>query len=126
MARGHKTGGRQRGSLNKRTLGRLELQQRHGFVGTALEDLRRCANIFLDLVAQEQAKGTAADSKLVAAYADSAARVLKEIAPYELPKLTAVRVCGDPENLIPFDIKNLSDDQLHTLIDRLSVMEKAQ
>ena len=88
--------------------------------------LRRYADIFLDLVAQEQAKGTAADCKLVMAYADSAARVLKEIAPYELPRLTAVRVGGDPGNLVPFDIKKLSDTQLYALIDRLSAMDKAQ
>jgi len=30
MARGYKTGGRQKGSLNKRTMARAELQSRHG------------------------------------------------------------------------------------------------
>jgi hypothetical protein len=80
----------------------------------------------MDLADEEQRKGEEANQRVIRENLDSAARVLREIAQYELPKLTAIRVGGDPDNAIPIDIKALSDDQLHTLIDRLSVMERAQ
>jgi hypothetical protein len=93
-------------------------------VSPALAQMQKCAARLLDLADEEQRKGELADQRLIKEYFDSAARILRELAQYEAPKLTAVRVGGDPENAIPIDIKALSDDQLYRLIDRLSVMEK--
>jgi hypothetical protein len=126
MARGYKTGGRQKGSLNKRTMARLELQDRCGIDANspALTQMRKCATKLLDLADEEQRKGEQADQRAIRDNLDSAARILKELAQYEAPKLTAVRVGGDPVNSLPLDIKALSDDQLHGLIDRLSAEEK--
>jgi hypothetical protein len=128
MARGFKSGGRRRGTPNKRTLARVELQNRHGAEATspALSQMRKFVARLIDLADEERRKGEEANQRVIRENLDSAARILREIAQYELPKLTAVRVGGDPDNAIPIDIKALSDDQLHTLIDRLSVMEKAQ
>jgi hypothetical protein len=52
MARGYKTGGRQKGSLNKRTMARAELQSRHGVgaASPALSKMRECAEWMLGLV----------------------------------------------------------------------------
>ena len=128
MARGYKTGGRQKGSLNKRTMARLELQDRCGIDANspALTQMRKCATKLLDLADEEQRKGEQADQRAIRDNLDSAARILKELAQYEAPKLTAVRVGGDPVNSLPIDIKTLSDDQLYALIDRLSHMERTQ
>ena len=126
MALGRKTGGRAKGSLNKRTMARAELASRYGADATspALTQMRKCAARLLDLADEAQRKGELADQRLIKEYLDSAARILREVAQYEAPKLTAVRVSGDPDNAIPIDIKALSDDQLHALIDRLSAVEK--
>ena len=86
--------------------------------------MRKCAARLLDLADEEQRKGELADQRLIKENIDSAARILREICQYEIPKLTAVRVGGDPENAIPIDIKALSDDQLYGLIDRLTLLEK--
>ena len=128
MARGYKTGGRQKGSLNKRTMARAELQSRHGVgaASPALSKMRECAEWMLGLAGEEQKKGEEADCRLVKEYLDSAARILREVAQYEAPKLTAVRVGGDSENALPIDIKTLSDAQLHALIDRLTPMSETQ
>ena len=92
MARGYKTGGRQKGSLNKRTMARAELQSRHGVgaASPALSKMRECAEWMLGLAGEEQKKGEEADCRLVKEYLDSAARILREVAQYEAPKLTAV------------------------------------
>jgi len=123
---GTKLVARKKGSLNKRTIARAELQSRHGVsaASPALTQMRNCAARLLDLADQEQRKGEQADQRAIRDNLDSAARILKELAQYEAPKLTAVRVGGDPVNSLPLDIKALSDDQLHGLIDRLSAEEK--
>ena len=121
-----RTGGRQKGSLNKRTMARAELQSRHGVdaASPAVSKMRECADWMLGLADEEQKRGEEADCKLIKEYLDSAARILKELAQYETPKLTAVRVGGDPVNSLPLDVKALSNDQLYGLIDRLSADEE--
>jgi hypothetical protein len=118
MARGRKTGGRQKGTLNKRTVARLELRRSHGVVGTALADMRSCAKVMLDLATKEHAKGEHSDGRLIREYTDTAIRALKEVAQYEEPKLSAVRVAGDPANPmpIPLNVSALTDEQLIGLI----------
>ena len=86
--------------------------------------MRECADWMLGLADEEQKRGDEADCKLIKEYLDSAARILKELAQYETPKLTAVRVGGDPVNSLPLDVKALSNDQLYGLIDRLSAEEE--
>ena len=126
MARGYKTGGRQKGTRNKRTMARAELQSRHGVdaASPALSKMRECTDWMLRLADEEQKRGEEADCKLIKEYLDGAARILKELAQYETPKLTAVRVGGDPVNSLPLDVKALSNDQLYGLIDRLSAEEE--
>jgi hypothetical protein len=85
--------------------------------------MRECADWLFGLADEEQKKGEGANPKQIKEYLDSAAKILREIAQFELPKLTAVRVGGDPVNSLPLDIKALSEDQLYRLIDRLSALK---
>src|SRR6476469_8874166 len=58
MARGFKTGGRQKGTRNKRTMARAELQSRHGAeaASPALSKMRECAERMHRLADEEQKK----------------------------------------------------------------------
>lgn len=121
MARGRKTGGRQKGTRNKRTLARFEVQRREGVDATspALAEMRRCADKMLGLADEEEKKGKQADPKLIKEYLDSSAKILREICQYETPKLTPIRIVNGLENAIPSDIRSLTNEQLSVLLDRL-------
>jgi hypothetical protein len=108
---GERQGGRQKGAPNKLSIGRMKAA-----VATAtpefdsLDQLRLIAKHFLDQATTE-GKKEEANVRLVNDCLDRAARVLRDIAPYEHPKLSAVKVGGDSENPL-FDLSGLSDHEL--------------
>jgi hypothetical protein len=114
MALGRKTGGRQRGTPNKRTVG-LRLAQLALAAGEtaapfdALAHLRAIAQYFLDEAETERRKAKPCERVIIQSL-ERAARVLAEILPYEHPKLSAVKLGGDPN--APLNLSELSDDEL--------------
>ncbi|TXH53570.1 MAG: hypothetical protein E6Q97_12960 [Desulfurellales bacterium] len=85
MAKGFKTGGRQKGSKNKSTLRRLDIARDviHGV---------RCSATPLDVMLR------AMEHALQAGDLDKAHGYAKDAAPYVHPKLASVEHTGDPEN----------------------------
>src|SRR5215831_3734455 len=95
---GERRGGREKGTPNKLSIGRVKAA-----VATAtpefdsLDQLRLIAKHFLDQASAE-GKKEKANVRLVNDCLDRAARVLRDIAPYEHPKLCLVNVAGASEN----------------------------
>jgi hypothetical protein len=120
---GERRGGRQKGSLNKLSIGRVKAT-----IATttpecdSLAQLRLIARHFLDQATAE-GKKEKANVRLVNDCLDRAARVLRDIVPYEHPKLSAVKVGGDSENPL-FDLSGLSDQELAFL--RRTVLKATQ
>jgi hypothetical protein len=114
MALGRKTGGRQRGTPNKRTVG-LRFAQLALAAGMsaapfdALAHLRAIAQYFLDEAEAERRKAKPCERVIIQSL-ERAARTLVEILPYEHPKLSAVKLGGDPN--APLNLSGLSDDEL--------------
>jgi hypothetical protein len=137
--------GRPRGSKSRRTIGseqRVEAERRRQARNTrrvaaataaaqteaangaggdfqALENLRSIAKQFLDQAAAEESKEGGGDREFFNKCLERAARVLKDVVPFEAPKLVAVRVGGDEDNPLrivdEIDLSVLSDDQLEAL-----------
>jgi hypothetical protein len=76
----------------------------------SLDQLRLIAKHFVDQATAEGKKKNANMGWLNDCL-DRAARVLRDIAPYEHPKLSAVKVGGDSENPF-FGLSGLSDQEL--------------
>jgi len=112
-APGERRGGRQKGTPNKLSIGRVKAA-----IATAtpefdsLDQLRLIAKHFLD---QATAEGKKKNSNIrrINDCLDRAARVLRDIAPYEHPKLSAVKLGSDPE--APLNLSGLSDNELASL-----------
>jgi hypothetical protein len=108
---GERRGGRQKGTPNKLSIGRVKAA-----IATAtpdfdsLDQLRLIAKHFLDQ-ANAEGKKKNANIRWLNDCLDRAARVLRDIVPYEHPKLSAVKVGGDSENPL-FDLSGLSDQEL--------------
>ena len=75
----------------------------------ALDQLRVIAKHFLDQATAE-GKKTKANMRWLNDCLDRAARVLRDIVPYEHPKLSAVKLGGDPN--APLNLSSLSDAEL--------------
>jgi hypothetical protein len=109
-APGERRGGRQKGTPNKLSIGRVKAA-----VATAapefdsLDQLRLIAKHFLDQATAE-GKKKKANMRSLNDCLDRAARVLRDIAPYEHPKLSAVKLGGDPN--APLNLSSLSDAEL--------------
>ena len=107
---GERRGGRQKGTPNKLSIGRLKAA-----VATAapefdsLDRLRLIAKHFLD---QATAEGKKKNSNIrrINDCLDRAARVLRDIVPFEHPKLAAVKLGGDPD--APLNLSGLTDAEL--------------
>jgi hypothetical protein len=114
MALGRKTGGRTRGTPNKRTVG-LRLAQVALAAGEtaapfdALAHLRAIAQYFLDQAEAELRKPKPCMRAVDQSF-ERAARLLAEILPYEHPKLSAVKLRGDPN--APLNLSSLSDNEV--------------
>jgi hypothetical protein len=109
-APGERRGGRQKGTPNKLSIGRVKAA-----VATvapefdSLDQLRLIANHFLDQATAERKKKKA-NMRWLNDCLDRAARVLRDIVPYEHPKLSAVKLGGDPN--APLNLSGLSDAEL--------------
>ena len=109
-APGERRGGRQKGTPNKLSIGRVKAA-----IATAtpefdsLDQLRLIAKHFLDQATAE-GKKKKANMRSLNDCLDRAARVLRDIAPYEHPKLSAVKLGGDPN--APLNLSSLSDAEL--------------
>jgi hypothetical protein len=124
MARGFKTGGRRRGSKNKKsdrqaaierasTLGLLDRN------GVSMGEMQINAARYLDdLAAQERAKGAAAQQDVVTRLLTAACKIAHDIAPYLYPTLQSIKHGGE-EDAAPIRFENLSEHQLEMLIQRL-------
>jgi len=109
-APGERRGGRQKGTPNKLSIGRVKAA-----IATAtpefdsLDQLRLIAKHFLDQATAE-GKKKKANMRSLNDCLDRAARVLRDIVPYEHPKLSAVKLGGDPN--APLNLSSLSDAEL--------------
>jgi hypothetical protein len=104
-----KTGGRTRGTPNRRmkvTALLTEAQKSFDPYG----ELEKIAKDFLAQVAEEKQRPNP-DTEHVNELLEMAARVLKDMVPYRLPRLTATKVSGDKDAPL-FDLSALSDSEL--------------
>jgi hypothetical protein len=108
---GERRGGRQKGSLNKLSIGRMKAQ-----VAVSVPEfdpygqLEIIAKSFLERAHAEQHRDKP-NIRLVDDLLDKAARVLRDMVPYKRPRLAAVKVQGDP-NAPLFDLSGLTDSEL--------------
>jgi hypothetical protein len=117
---GERRGGRARGTPNKLSIGRAKAAVAAAAPGLdALDHMRIIAQYFLD-----QAAAAKPSTKVEHDLLDRAARVLRDILPYERPKLTTVRVGGDPD-APPINLSVLSDSELAFLRRTRLKMEAA-
>jgi hypothetical protein len=113
MALGRKTGGRTRGTPNRRTIGLRLARQALAAGGSAapfdaLAQLRAIAQYFLDQADAERRKAKPCARTINDSY-EQAARVLREITPYERPRLTSMKVGGS------LNLAELTDSELASL-----------
>jgi hypothetical protein len=128
--------GRPPGSKSKRTIGSFERQARKVRALAAataadkaeapavedfraLDNLRTIAKQFMDQATAEKSKEGGGDRRFFNECLERAARVLKDIVPYEAPKLVAIKVGGDRDSPLPtineLDLSRLTDEELETL-----------
>ena len=126
MARGIKTGGRKKGSLNKATRVRRAVAES---LAQGLAQLDRnaksmaelqieSARYIWDLAEQERAKAEP-QQEVVIRLMTAACKVAHAVSPYLYPTLQAIKHGGD-EDATPIRIETLSDHQLEQLVKRLS------
>jgi hypothetical protein len=108
---GERRGGRQKGSLNKLSIGRMKAR-----LATSAPDfdpydqLEIIAKTFLERAHAEQHRDKP-NTRLVDDLLDKAARVLRDMVPYKRPRLATMKVQGDP-NAPLFDLTGLTDSEL--------------
>ena len=101
---GERRGGRQKGSLNKLSIGRMKAQ-----LATRAPDfdpydqLEALAKELLNEVEQERSSPKP-DQARIDQLRDMLARVLRDLVPYKRPRLAAMKVQGDP-NAPLFDLR---------------------
>jgi hypothetical protein len=112
---GERRGGRPKGGLNKRTIERQKAfaearaaTEADGF--DSVEQMRVVAKHFMDGARAELARGEKADQRRVGELMLHAHSVLRDLARYEHPQLSALKVAGDPN--APLNLSGLSDDEL--------------
>src|SRR5258708_39863359 len=120
---GERRGGRQTGSLNKLSIGRMKAQ----LAVSAREfdpydQLEIIAKTFLERARAERHRDKP-NMKLVDDLLDKAARVLRDMVPYKRPRLTATKVSGDKDAPL-FDLSTLTDSELAFL--RRTVLKAQQ
>src|SRR6516164_9593209 len=101
MALGQKTGGRARGTPNKRTIERQKAfaearatTEADGF--DSVDQMRAIAKYFMATAATEQKKGAKANHGRIEELFRHAHSVLRDLARYEHPQLSTLKVAGDP------------------------------
>jgi hypothetical protein len=108
---GERRGGRQKGSLNKLSIGRVKAQ----WAASAPEfdpydQLEIVAKIFLERARAEQHRDRP-NMRLVYDLLDKAARVLRDMVPYKRPRLSTTKVQVNKDYAL-YDLSKLSDSEL--------------
>jgi hypothetical protein len=108
---GERRGGRQKGSLNKLSIGRMKAQLRVSAPEfDPYDQLEIIGKTFLDRAGAEQQRDKP-NMRLIDDLLDKAARVLRDMLPYKRARLTAMKVSGD-EDAPLFDLSTLTDSEL--------------
>ena len=125
MARGLKSGGRKKGSLNEATRAKRAVAES---IAQALAQLDRSGKSmaeiqiegarYLDSLAEAERAKPEPQLDLVVKYAVAAAKIAHDVSDWLYPRLQAIKIGGD-EDLPPIRMESLSDFQLEQLIKRL-------
>jgi hypothetical protein len=108
---GERRGGRQKGTPNKLSIGRMKAQLAVSAPAfDPYEELEIIAKTFLEQAHAEQQRDRP-NMKLAFDLLDKAARVLRDLVPYKRARLTAMKVSGD-EKAPLFDLSALSGSEL--------------
>src|SRR5260370_31605617 len=108
---GERRGGRQKGSMNKLSIGRMKAQLTKSTPEfDPYDQLEVIAKTFLEQAHAEQRRDRP-NIRLVNDLLDKAARVLRDMLPYKRARLTAMKVSGDKDAPL-FDLSALSDQEL--------------
>src|SRR5258707_13242254 len=108
---GERRGGRQKGSLNNLSIGRMKAQLAVSAPEfDPYDQLEIIAKTFLEQAHAEQQRDRP-NMRLVDDLLDKAARVLRDMVPYKRPRLTATKVSGDTDAPL-FNLSALSDSEL--------------
>ncbi len=126
MARGIKTGGRKKGSLNKATRIRRAVAEsvEQGLArldrnAKSMAELQiESARYIWDLAEQERAKAEP-QQEVVIRLMTSACKVAHAVSTYLYPTLQSIKHSGE-DDVAPIRIESLSDHQLEKLLARLS------
>jgi hypothetical protein len=112
---GERRGGRPKGGLNKRTIERQKAfaearaaTEADGF--DSVDQMRAIAKYFMATAATEQKKGAEANHGTIEELFRHAHSVLRDLARYEHPQLSSLKLGGDPN--APLNLSGLSDDEL--------------
>jgi len=108
---GERRGGRQKGTPNKLSIGRMKAQLAVSAPEfDPYDQLEIIAKTFLEQAHAEQRRDRP-NMRLVYDLFDKAARVLRDLVPYKRARLTAMKVSGD-EDAPLFNLSALSDREL--------------
>jgi hypothetical protein len=111
---GERRGGRQKGSLNKLSIGRIKAQLAVSAPEfDPYDQLEIIAKSFLERARAEQHRDKP-NMRLVDDLLDKAARVLRDILPYKRPRLSTTKLQGDKDYPL-FDLSALSEPELLSL-----------
>jgi hypothetical protein len=120
---GERRGGRQKGSLNKLSIGRTKAHLAASAPDfDPYDQLEIIAKTFLERARTEQHRDKP-NMRLVDDLLDKAARVLRDMVPYKRPRLSTTKVQGDKDAPL-FDLTTLSDKELAFL--RRTVLKARQ
>jgi hypothetical protein len=110
MAPGRKTGGRAKGTPNKRT---AALRAHLATGDSGFDPYGQLEALAKELLSEiEQERGSLKPSQpRVDQLRDMLARVLRDMVPYKRPRLTATKVSGDRDAPL-FDLSSLTDSEL--------------
>jgi len=125
---GERRGGRQKGTPNKLSIGRMKAQlavSAREF--DSYDQLEIIAKTFLERARAERHRDKP-NRRLVDDLLDKAARVLRDMVPYKRARLSAMKVSGDQDAPL-FNLSALSDSELAFLrrtVLKATVVDEAQ
>jgi hypothetical protein len=108
---GERRGGRQKGRLNKLSIGRMKAQLAVSPPEfDPYDQLEIITKTFLEQADAEKRRDKP-NMRLIGDLLDKAARVLRDMVPYTRPRLVATKISGDKEAPL-FDLSGLSNSEL--------------
>ena len=125
---GERRGGRQKGTPNKPSIGRMKAQLAVSAPEfDSYDQLEIIAKTFLERARAERHRDKP-NRRLVDDLLDKAARVLRDMVPYKRARLSAMKVSGDQDAPL-FNLSALSDSELAFLrrtVLKATVVDEAQ